>query len=464
MQRILIYLACLTATLPAIAASHQISSLNELMQLASQDGNEITMAPGTYSVRDYLTPEMLAAVGNNLGPGKRPPSPILEFSGSDNVYNLDGVTLEFDTSIYGLISSKGYPRTFHISGHHNKFSGLTVRCIGPQIGINGTLMTLWGDGNQLTDVSLFVHGSSPYGYGDHLGKGHSKLVPELGKHSGLMIGGDNTTLKRCKVISRAFGHCFYIQGAHNTVMEDCYAEGINRSTNDMLGDTEGPAHDIGFRSVYENRDGNFIITPGYRKCLTEDGFRAYSKGGPLDKPTGTTTLINCTAVNTRAGFEIVGPKDDFAPTTLIGCTALGAERGFLLINGNITTRKCRGNVAHGPLLYLWRGANADVEIELVGPTSDYTVHALATISGENHRVKLTRWAAEGPIAPYPIMLGYGMPMHAEMQSPILPEAANNITLINETASPVKASELVSPQYTEAAEFRDPVKYKQGIPQ
>ena len=212
------------------AATYNISSLEELMQYAAQDGNEIIMEPGTYSVRDYLSPEMIAAVGKNLGPGKRPPSPILEFSGSDNSYKLDGVTLEFDTSIYGEISLNGYPRTIHISGHRNSFTGLTVRCVGPQIGINGTLMTLWGDGTQLTDVSLFVHGSSPYGYGDHLGKGHSKLVPQLRKHSGLMVGGDNTVLKRCKVISRAFGHCFYIQGAHNTVLEDCYAEGINRST------------------------------------------------------------------------------------------------------------------------------------------------------------------------------------------------------------------------------------------
>lgn len=455
------FLMCYSAS----AASHQISSLEDLMQLASQSGNEITMAPGTYSVRDYLTPEMLTAVGKNLdkSQGKRPPSPVLEFSGSDNTYHLDGVTLEVDTRIYNDISLAGYHRFVHVSGHRNKINGLTLRYVGPQQGTNGNALTLWGDGNELTDVSLFVHGSFPYGYGDHLGKGHSKLVPELGKQSGLMVGGDNSILKRCKVISRAFGHCFYIQGARNTLLEDCYAEGINRSTNDMLSDTEGPAAELGFKSVYENRDGNFVITPGYRKCLTEDGFRTYSVGGPRDQKTGTTTLINCTAINTRAGFEIVGPADGEAPTTLTSCTALGAERGYLLINGNIKTRKCRGDVAHGPLLYLWRGANADVELELVGPTSEYTVHALATIAGENHRVKLTRWAAEGPIAPYPIMLGYGMPAHAEMQTAPLPEAATNITLINETASPVIVSKLVSPNYSDAADFRDPVNFKQGQP-
>ncbi|MEN8663268.1 MAG: hypothetical protein ABF330_12350, partial [Lentimonas sp.] len=113
--------------------------------------------------------------------------------------------------------------------------------------------------------------------------------------------------------------------------------------------------------------------------------------------------------------------------------------------------------------YLWRGANADVELEVIGQGSEHIVHALATISGEDHRVKLTRWEAEGSLPLYPIMLGYGMPAHAEIQTPILTEAATNITLINETRAPVVASELVSPDYAAAADFRDPVKFKQRQP-
>ena len=129
-------------------------------------------------------------------------------------------------------------------------------------------------------------------------------------------------------------------------------------------------------------------------------------------------------------------------TELRGCTALGTERGYLLINGNIITRACRGDTVHGPLLYLWRGENADVELEGTGQGSDYTVHALATISGRNHRVKLTRWEAEGQAPRLPIMLGYGMPRHAEMSTPILEEEASNITLINQTGMPVIKSDRV----------------------
>lgn len=423
------------------AASVEISSLEELMKYAAKSGNQIRMKPGTYSAKEYLTPERMAAVGRNmdLTKKKRLPLPVLNFSGSNNSFDLEGVVLEVDTAIYDHLPTFGYHRFIHVSGQNNQLKGLTMRYVGKQQGTNGNCISLWGDNNVLEEVTVFVHGSSPYGYGDLLGKGRGSLV-RLKKQSGIMVGGDNCTLSRCKVISRAFGHCFYIQGAQNTLVKDCYAEGITRSTNDMLRETEGLAFDVDFKSFYENRDGRFLITPGYRKSLTEDGFRTYSSGGPRDQETGKTTLLNCTAVNTRAGFEIVGPAQGDA-TILSGCTAMGAERGYLFINGNIISRRCRGNVVHGPLLYLWRGSNADVELEVVGEGSDYTVHALATISGKGHRVKLTRWEAEGSFPKLPIMLGYGMPAHAEMSTPILPEPASKITLINETGAPLIKSKL-----------------------
>lgn len=422
-------------------ASITVSSLEELMEAATRSGNEITLTPGTYRALDYLTPERLAAVGRDVDRSreKRPPVPVLVFSGSNNTYHFDDVVLEVDTTIYDHLPTFGYHRFFFVSGSGNRFKGLTFRYVGPNQGTNGNVLSLWGDRNTLEEVTLFVHGSSPYGYGDLLGKGKPALAP-LQKQSGIMVGGDDCTLKRCKVISRAFGHCFYIQGARNTRLEDCYAEGINRSTSDMLRETEGIAFDFGFKSVYENRDGRFLITPGYRKCLTEDGFRTYSVGGPRNQTTGKTTLINCTAINTRAGFEILGPSGGKERTELRGCTALGCERAYLLINGNIKTRACRGDTVHGPLLYLWRGSNADVEIEWTGEGSDYTVHALATISGSDHRIKLTRWEPEGNAPRLPILLGYGMPKHAEMATPILAEEARNITLINETGMQVIQSE------------------------
>ncbi len=430
--------------LVSVSQAVEVSSVEELMEYAGKNGNELTMKPGVYRVNDYLTPERIAAVHEHAKDfkGGRPPMPVLEFSGDNNTFNCDGVILAIDTSIYPELPQTGYHRFFFISGNNNTIKGLTIRYVGPNQGTNGNCLTLWGDSNTLEEVTLYVHGSSPYGYGDLLGKGGPNLVNPLRKQSGIMVGGDNCTLKRCKVITRAFGHCYYIQGAHNTVLEDCYAEGVHRTTNEMLAEESGLAFEHNFESVYENRDGRYLMTPGYSKALCEDGFRTYGGGGPKNQTTGKTTLINCTAINTRAGFEIVGPREG-DKTELMGCIALGAERAFLLINGNIITRRCRANIVHGPLLYLWKGSNADVEIELVGGMPETTVHDIATISGAGHRVKLTRWAPGGDLPHLPIMLGYGMPAHAEMSTPMLPEEAMDITLINETGMPVIASELVA---------------------
>jgi hypothetical protein len=229
--------------------------------------------------------------------------------------------------------------------------------------------------------------------------------------------------RRCRVYSRAFGHCFYIQQGGDIRLEDCYAKGVTRPTSEMLRDTSGPAFDLGFRSVFENRDGRHVINPGYVKSLVEDGFRTY--GGKAG-----ISLVNCTAINTRAGFEIGAPDNATHKTTLENCVARGCERAFL-IGSKTVLRRCRGDISHGPLLYLRGGRDSDVELELVGDGPRSLVHAIATIAGENHRVRLSAQHGERAIPALPIMLGFAMPDHAEMSSPIRPAPTSGITLINE---------------------------------
>jgi hypothetical protein len=59
------------------------------------------------------------------------------------------------------------------------------------------------------------------------------------------------------------------------------------------------------------------------------------------------------------------------------------------------------------------------------------VHALATIAGENHRVRLFTRERDRVAPSVPIMLGFAMPAHAEMASPIRPAPAKSVRLINE---------------------------------
>ena len=408
----------------------EVATLEALVQVAAEDGQQVRMKPGVYALDEYLTEERLAHLLTQLPPQtkeqRRPPRWFLRFGGSNNTFDFTGVTIEINTELYSKLPY-GYMRCVFIDGDGNTIKGLTIKNTGPEDkGSNGNIFTVFGNNTLIQDVKLYVRGSS-YGYGDLFGKGGPNLT-HLQKQSGIMVAGQNNTLKRCKVFSRAFGHCFYIQTqGHDTrdiVLEDCYAEGAMRTTNDMLAERGGIAEKLNYRSVYQNRDGRFMITPGYTKSLSEDGFRTY--GG-----VGKVTLINCTAKNTRAGFEIGGTNDAENRTVLQGCQAIGAERAFLL-GSNVQVRDCRGDVQYGPLLYLRENTvGADVELELIPGMPKSMVHTIATIAGKNHRVRLYISAPQVPMPALPVMLGFGMPAHAEMSSSILPKETENVVLINE---------------------------------
>lgn len=408
-----------TQMAPAQTPAIEVTSLQQLADLAAKDNQHLRVAPGIYRMSDYLTDAVIADIKSKLtGTGRRPVW-MLQFSGNNNRFDFTGVTIEIDTSLYPKLPS-GYTRCLFVTGNNNTFTGLTLRNSGPDRGSNGNIMSVWGEGNTIENVTLHVFGSFPHGYGDLLGKGGPNIVRPLLKQSGMMIGGTRNTIRRCRVYSRAFGHCFYIQNARQTRIEDCYAEGEVRSTDDMLRDTSGPAYDLGFRSVYENRDGRYLITPGYTKSLCEDGFRTY--GGVTQ-----TTIINCTAVNTRAGFEIGGTNDDTDKTLVENCLASGCERGYL-IGSNVIVRQSRGDCVYGPLLYLRPSQNSEIDLQLAGKLPKSTVHALATIAGTGHKVRITPEPGTTTFPNIPILLGFDMPKHAEMASPILPSPASGITL------------------------------------
>ncbi len=410
---------CLTG---AWGAELGVSSLAELAKAAAGDKQEIRLKPGVYRMADYLTDEVLKEIKSGIDRSQpRPPVPMFVFRGNGNRIDLTDVVIEIDTSLYKRVPQGGYTRCLIVAGSGNRIHGLTIRNTGSNTGSNGNILSVQGDDNTLENVTLHVQGSYPWGYGDLLGKGGPNLV-RLEKQSGVQVLGSRALLRRCRVFSRAFGHCFYIQSGEGIRIEDCYAEGSVRSTTEMLADTSGPAFDQGFRSVYRNRDGRFAIAPGYTKSLSEDGFRTY--GGA-----GSVTLVNCTAINTRAGFEI-GAKDDAKTKTVIeNCVARGCERAYL-IGSHTIVRRSRGDIAHGPLLYLRGGLESDVELELIGDPPVSLVHAIATIAGQDHRVRLSAQPSFGKMPALPILVGYGMPPHAEMASASAPAPALRIDLRN----------------------------------
>ncbi len=413
-----------------------VSNLTQLAEVAARSGQNIKLLPGVYRMADYLTEGVLQEIRNGVDrKDRRPPVPMFVFRGSSNRFDLREATIEIDTALYRKLPQGGYTRCVIIAGSNNWFNGLTIRHTGPNQGSGGNTVSVAGASNTLENFTLHVRGSWPYGYGDYLGKGGPNLV-SIQKQSGIQVLGNGSLLRRCRVFSRALGHCFYIQVGTDIRLEDCYAEGEMRPTSAMLRDTNGPAFNLGFKSVYENRDGRYLITPGYMKSLVEDGFRTYGSAG-------TVTLVNCTAINTRAGFEIGAPDNSPVKTVLENCVARGCERAYLL-GSHTVVRQCRGDAKYGPLLYLRGGRDSDIELELAGDTSDFAVHELATIAGANHRVRLFCAPHEATFPKVPILFGFGMPAHAEMASPVRPAGATNVTLINELPDvAVITSDLIS---------------------
>lgn len=419
----IVVFALICATVRADDTVTQVGSLRELAEAAAGNNRTIRMSPGVYQMADYLTEPVLEAIRAGVDRSlPRPPVPMFVFRGNENRIELKGVILEIDTSLYQKIPQGGYTRCLIVAGKGNRIAGLSIRNTGPgDQGSGGNILSVAGDDNTLEDVTLTVVGSFPYGYGDLLGKGGPGWVA-LRKQSGIQVLGNRSVLRRCKVTSRAFGHCFYIQEGGDIRLEDCHAVGATRNTSEMLRDKEGPAFANGFRSVYLNRDGFYQIVGGYTKSLSEDGFRTYGSAG-------TVTLLNCTATNTRAGFEI-GNKDDSPKKTIVeGCVARGCERAFLL-GSHVVVRRSSGDITHGPLLYLRGGNGSDIELELAAGAPVSTVHALATIAGSGHRVVLSGPGAADAGPGLPVLLGYGMPEHAEMSSPIRPAGATDIQLTN----------------------------------
>lgn len=442
MKSLLVVMAVLSGIPTSWAALVEVSSLAGLADAAAKSGSEIRVKPGVYRMADYLTDSVLAEIRMAVaGQPGRPPVPMFVFRGDGNRIDCTDAVIEIDTSLYKKLPP-GYTRCLIVAGSGNTISGLSVRNTGPNEGSGGNILSLSGERTTLENVTIRVHGSFPYGYGDLLGKGGPNLV-NIQKQSGIQVLGNHSVVRRCKVFSRAFGHCFYIQEGGNIRLEDCYAEGAVRSTSEMLCDVSGPAFELGFRSVYENRDGRFVISPGYIKSLSEDGFRTYGGAGRVE-------IINCTAVNTRAGFEI-GARDEEASKTLVeNCVARGCERGFL-IGSRTIVRRSRGDIVHGPLLYLRGGRDSEVELELIGDIPRSLVHDIATIAGENHRIRLTAQESPHQMPFLPILLGFGMPMHGEMSSAILPAPAKGIVLESALAfAPVVLGEMAAPAEVKAA--------------
>lgn len=406
------------------AKTIKVSSLKELSQYTTQSNVKVKLIPGIYKIADYLTADSIQAKIS------RKDYSYLNFSGSNNLFDMEGVHIKIDTELRELLKFPIHTNEILVTGNENELKGLKITCVGNGLSPGGATLEVAGRNNTIKNFDITVRGSFPYGYGDLFGKGGPDVIRHK-KQSGFLITGSHTKVIGCKLYMHSFGHGFFIQKeASDVYFEDCYVEGETRTTDDVLKETSGAAFDVKFRTWTPNREGQYVVTPGYMKSLCEDGFRTYGQNKNI-------RFKNCTAKNTRGGFEL----RTNGGVVLENCTVIGSERAFWFGNEAVA-KNCKGDANYGPLLFM-EGSNATIEIELLPNESDRIVHALATIQGSNNQVTLKATKGINRNKSLPILIGYTHPEHGESMSPYSLGACINLKLKNMTNMPIVISDKVS---------------------
>ena len=415
MRRLFILFLFLSVNVALKARTVKISSLAELNQYGQLNNQKIVLKPGTYNLTDYLNADSIRAKI------ARKDYPYFTFLGSSNTFILKDVKLVIDTRLREQLKFPIHTNEIIVKGNDNVFDGLEIIETGNGLSPGGAVLEIAGKGNTIKNFDILVKGSFPYGYGDLFGKGGPDVIRHK-KQSGFLITGSYTRVYNVKLIMRAYGHGFFIQkNAGNVHFENCYVEGELRKTDDILKETSGPAFDVNFRTWTANREGKYVVTPGYMKSLCEDGFRTYGQNKNI-------SFKNCTAKNTRGGFEL----RTNGGVVLENCTTIGTERAYWIGNSAVI-KKSKGDANYGPLLFV-EGSNVSVELKVLPNESDRIVHALATIQGKNNKVAL--FAKKERKQELPVLIGYTHPEHGESMSPYGQAAAENLVIINKTKMPV----------------------------
>ncbi|MCH6255976.1 carbohydrate-binding protein [Puniceicoccaceae bacterium K14] len=373
LAKLVLAISLMIAVPASITAQVTVNSLAELIPYLDDDNANVKMAAGEYAIDN--------SVISDLGLS----NPILQFSGNDSTFDFTDVKFNYDTEVFRNFGGVSVVE-LNITGNNNVLLNLTVEDIGTTHPTHkAQSIVIDGANNKIEGFHVTTRGSYPYGYGDAFGKGGPWTIKHY-KHSGILIRGESNHLKDSTVIGRSYGHMVFMQAASNPTIEGCYIEGEVRTTDDMLAETEGPAFDIDFLTVWGYR-----LPPGYMMSLQEAGIRAYNAGETVidgvdySRGTSNPTLLDNTIKNARSGVALAHAS---GTKYVENCVTLGCERGFGIGSGQLVN--CSGDVLYGPLFGVDyendRGIVADFTIL---PSNDGLYNGsghVAFIIGRNHDI------------------------------------------------------------------------------
>jgi hypothetical protein len=357
-----------------------IDKIDELRGYAGESNVKIKLKPGTYRIDNALFRY------------------FMEFTGSNTHWDLKGVKLQVDTRLFrqfGVAPNGGEALIYCVlglSGTNMTMEGLEVETFGHQPGIasRNKIFNITGTGIILRHVDVRTEGSSPWGYGSLYGISGG----DVRKMNGIRVGwpAKDVLLISCRVHMRAMGHAIFVQGAENTMIEDCHVDGLLRTTNEILAEKSGYAFDKKFiarnkgyvEGVIVGEDGR--ILPGEMVSLSEDGIRIYPQTS-AGKITGATIIKDCTVTNMRrgicTGLNAIGDR-------VINCKVTNAVASGFNVGANDTLINCRADAKYAEALSLAyvQAQNASVDLEILDSRNGMANSMLAKINGQHHQVTL----------------------------------------------------------------------------
>jgi len=253
----------------------EVQTLSEFKKYLNKDNVKVKLAAGNYQIDDAKKIR------------------FMEFTGNNSYFDLTGARFMVDTKLFSrndLESSNDGNDMYcaiEVSGKNVTLEGLYIETYGDTPGkqSKNKIFNVVGDDVTLKDIEIRTTGSSPWGYGSLYGLGGG----DVRKMNGIRVGypAKNAKLIGCKVHMRAMGHAIFLQGAENTLIEDCHVDGLLRTTNAILKETSGYLFDRDFYALkpkHEHKpgyvEGTIIgrdgkILPNEIISLSEDGIRMY---------------------------------------------------------------------------------------------------------------------------------------------------------------------------------------------
>lgn len=406
-----------------------INSIQELREAAVKNDQKVRMAAGHYVLND-TEPE------NKI---------VIEFSGSNNTFDLTDVTIELPTEILRDMAKTPVHgiKAYYITGDNLTFEGGYFKDTGdypPKISVPDFYVT--GDDVTFSNCMFIIRGSSPYGVGDMLGKGRGSAV-KLQKHSAMAITGDRALIDNCKFRIHTFGHGIHIHGSQDTHLRNVIVMGDQRTTDDIYESQDPFMAPFDYKIQYPSWLKGQPIPKGQMIGLTEDGIRAYTDGADKDgnrRRTGHITVENCKVNAMRGGITLALASS----ATVTDSLAIYCAHGFSLPSNSVI-KNSKGNAAYGPLLTLpyAHKSNSVIELELIDATEEIGDHPLAQITGSGHEITITTQSGTSPKALRPIILGNTGSRYTEATTNtselMTRNKASGIILNNLTKHPVKPS-------------------------